>query len=198
MTETPKSWVACMGCYSEFLIGRWFDAASAPTEMRAFEAQVPLGRAEDLHRAEGHDELWVLDSQGFEGWLNGEFAPAVGVHVATLIASIRQADVDPALVAHWAEHAGHQPAAMEWDAPTSASFEDAFLGVFDDLAAYAEGQFEDSPTVAALPDEVRNNINWANIGRDWEFSGEIYTMEVEENDGEELHRRIAVFDGRTN
>ena len=66
---TPKAWVGCLACYNAgTLRGAWVNAIDAgefvPCEGR------------------GHEEFWVMDHEGFDGFLTGECSPAQAQRIA--------------------------------------------------------------------------------------------------------------------
>jgi len=56
------------------------------------------------------------------------------------------------------------------------AFQEAYQGVHESLADYAQTWMEDTGSIPKdLPDLIRNNIDWEGIGRDFELGGDIWT-----------------------
>lgn len=163
MSDTPRVFVQCLGCYNAgALTGRHFDATEAPTTMAEFDAALGFDEAarqrniaehgieikgvpfspDHGHPVYGpHEELWVTDHDGFGGFLRGECSPYTAVKIAEMIEAIKADGHDVAAVAAWAEYAGET--LTEWDAPTESSFTDAFEGHHESDEAFAQDWFDE-------------------------------------------------------
>lgn len=81
-----RVWVGCLACYNAGqLVGEWFDAELAPTEMTGEdgfdnEVSVPVS-----HKMEQHEELWVMDHEGFHGLIDGECSPVEAKELAEFL-----------------------------------------------------------------------------------------------------------------
>ncbi|MFD7738031.1 antirestriction protein ArdA [Kitasatospora sp. NPDC059800] len=77
--DAPRVWIGCLACYNGGrLTGEWYDADTAD-----------LVAPEDLHiGATDHEELWVMDHEGFCGLLVGECSPSRAAELAELLAEI--------------------------------------------------------------------------------------------------------------
>jgi antirestriction protein len=168
MTRTTASvWVGCLGCYNGgALVGEWFDAADAPTAMAEFDAAIwtgsrPASKTSQTRRdhiAESHEELWVMDFEGFGGWLKGECSPMEAQRIAGIIADIESDHVDPAAVAAWAENLGET---VEAWADVRSDFEESYQGEWD-------GEEEFAMELADDIGAIDSDAGWPNSCIDWE------------------------------
>jgi len=155
-----KVWVGCLGCYNGgTLVGEWFDAAGAPVEMAEFNQSVTMSqRVYQDHVIETHEELWVMDFEGFGGWLKGECSPMEAQRIAGVIADIESDHVDPDAVAAWASNLGET--VEEW-ADVRDDFNESYQGEWDSDEDFAQNLAEDLGAVD--PDAT-----WPNDCIDWE------------------------------
>jgi antirestriction protein len=161
MSDTPKVWVGCLGCYNAaFLIGAWFDAVDAPTEVEEFDKKVDLGRARASHREYGHDELWVMDHGGFHGLLGSEFSPTDGARVAAVIEEL--GDLAGAYAA-W-RSAGKSSGTLG-DSEDVAEFRDDYMGTWDSELAYAETYLDESNILDKIPEDLRQYFDTSAYAR---------------------------------
>lgn len=65
-------------------------------------------------------------------------------------------------------HSGDEDYARE-------ALEDNYCGAHNSLADYVREQLDED---GDIPDYLRNYIDYAKVGRDWELSGAIYTIEL--------------------
>lgn len=170
----PRVWVGCLGCYNAGdLVGEWFDAGDAPTEMPEFDRAVfaGLSRIRGEHVAGGHEELWVMDSEGIPE--SGEFSPSRAVLWGELFERVGETQW-PALIA-WAAYGSHTVDSD--DLPDVSSFEDAYAGEWDSEKDFAES--EDGGAAGlfeGLPDDhpAVTYFDWAKWTRDV-FMGDFYS-----------------------
>lgn len=84
MNTGPRIWVGCLSCYTGGdLVGHWFDALDGD--------EITIGQVHAGHVVEEwspHEELWVLDHDGFDGALKGECSPAEAARVAGFLAML--------------------------------------------------------------------------------------------------------------
>jgi len=169
--DGPEAWVGCLGCYNAgALVGRWVEGTEAGDVTVASlhsENQGGVTEADIIGLdpfASGHEELWVMDHQGYGGLLSGECSPAEAARIAEAIEAI-EADGHPVeAVAAWADHVGET--VTEWDGPTRESFEDAWCGEWETEQAYAEELADD---LGAVPDDLSwpvSYIDWETATRD--------------------------------
>jgi len=140
--ETPMVWIGCLACYNAGrLVGEWFDADEAGDVT-----------PEQLHgRPTHHEELWVMDHEGFGGLLKGECSPVEAQRIAEQIAELP----DYVSVEAFAEYAE-----LVTD-PTVEGFEDSYCGHWDSEVEYAQ-DFADG--IGA----VNKDVGWPYSHIDWE------------------------------
>lgn len=168
---TPRIWIGSLGEHVKGrLLGMWFDADAAPADARDW--------AEEMYRAgeisppvaywnaigtwldrmgEEHEELRVFDHDGFDGFLKGECDPATAVELAEWLEELDANSLDRDAVRAWLENF-HET----WQDFDSDDFQDAYTGVWDDGANFAE---EEAFSLDIMPDDLPD---WIVI--DWEAS----------------------------
>ncbi len=167
--ETPRIWIGCLGCYNAGnLVGEWFDAAEAPTSTEDTEDEQgfnTLVKVPASHLAEGHEEIWVMDHEGFLGLLDGEFSPSTGREVAEAMAEIeREHDEDHlAAYAAWRSVMGSTSNKVGDDVD---EFMDAYLGKWADEEAYASEYADSTGLLDSVPEDLRGYFDMAAWARD--------------------------------
>lgn len=166
MSETPRVWVGCLACYNAGrLIGEWFDAEDAPTDMEGedgFNTRLKDGRMVDdptlypEHFAEGHEELWVFDHEGFNGLLTDECSPATARELAEQLEAVPE-DQREAFGIYVG--AGYD----------AGDFEDAYQGEWDSLADYAQELASDFDGARFLDQWPFTCIDWEHAARELEY-----------------------------
>jgi antirestriction protein len=177
MNEIPRVWVGCVACYNDgHLTGDWFTAIDCPRDLAEFDAAIKTHNLPESHTTpclDGpHEELWVMDFEGFGGLLTGECSPAEAQRLAELIEPMGS-DFIQALAAYVADE---RPDVI--DESTVESFEDAFCGMFDSGADYAQDLAEET---GALPAEVRwplSCIDWDHAWRELNYGGDNYSLDA--------------------
>lgn len=165
----PRVWVGCLGCYNGGrLNGKWVDAAkTADTTEMGLSAyrEDSTGYRGPFCKLCGSDEFWVMDHEGFEGFLTGECSVVEAHNLALFIQAIREDGTHPVgAVAAWRDYVGNT--SIEWDAPTREAFEDSFCGTWESEQAYAENYAEE---ISAVNDSARwpnNHIDWPGATRE--------------------------------
>lgn len=166
-TETPRIWVGCLACYNDGrLVGHWTDAvdydegdyrATLPERCAGF-ASVP------------HEELWVMDHEGFAGFLSGECSPTHAQEIAEAMDKIADEGYPVAAVAAW-----HQYSPTYNDITDLDSFADAYCGEWGSGAEYAEELTRDcAPSREALElldSWLGGHVDWDAIWHDMDCSG---------------------------
>lgn len=193
---TARAWVGCLGCYNAgALVGAWVDAVDAADvtveRLHSGDNQGRVSRA-DVFRADPyagwHEELWVMDFEGFDGWLTGECSPVEAAKVAETVEAIADAGFDADAVRAWAEHVGEP--VREWGADVREAFEDAYAGEADSGAEFAEQLAEDTGAFLVYggdggsdrPSDVSDrwpftHIDWSGAWRDLELGGDYFAVE---------------------
>jgi antirestriction protein len=129
----PKAWVGCLACYNAGrLVGEWVDGEEAGERT-----------PEDIHgRPTSHEELWVMDHEGYGGALSGECSPMEAQRIAVALA---ESD-DPEAFAAWISD-------EDGDIDDPGRFADQYRGEWDSLEEYLANMAEEcapSREVAAL------------------------------------------------
>lgn len=149
----PQVWIGCLACYNAGrLVGDWFPAIEADeTSTRTVHATA--GYTGPL--VETHEELWVMDHEGFSGLLTGECSPAEATRLAEILEDVR----DPAAFAAYVDHVGDLEDALE-------TFEDAYRGTFESERAFAEELVDDLGILAGVDQEIARYFDTAAYARD--------------------------------
>jgi antirestriction protein len=161
MTTTevaPAIWVGCLACYNDGrLVGRWIE----PDDYDEAEYRASLGACAAPWNP--HEELLVMDHEGFGGLLSGECSPAEAVEVAEIIAKLPDYLPVEAFAA-WVSNGG--------DRDDIEAFEDQFCGEWSSGEEYAE-QF--AADIGAIPDDENRwplyCIDWERAWRDLSIDG---------------------------
>lgn len=141
----PQAWVGCLGCYNAgALVGRWVDGEdAADVTVSELHARQPEAHEADPY-ASLHEELWVMDFQGYEGALTGECSPDEATRIATALALVEDSPYPLAAVVAYRDNLG--PAYAPWATwdEWESDFSDAYAGEWDSLAAFAEDFAEET------------------------------------------------------
>ena len=119
-----------------------------------------------------------MDHEGFGEFLSGECSPCEAQRIAEAIEAIESEYYPADAVAAWLANTGDT--LSEWDAPTRESFEEAYAGEWDDLAAYAENLADDC---GYLENDAAGRwpftcINWEQAGRELDYGGDVWTADT--------------------
>lgn len=153
-TETPEVWIGCLACYNAGrLIGQWYEAivAAEVTPEQLHEGK--LSQLEALDGGSPHEELWVMDHQGFGGLLTGECSPMEAQRLAEVILEVERYNLPVEAFAAWLQG--------EASVDAVSDFLDVFQGVYDSEQDFAQQLAED---IGALKDDV----SWPHDCIDWE------------------------------
>ncbi|MGA5019272.1 antirestriction protein ArdA [Streptomyces griseoincarnatus] len=156
-TLTPRAWIGCLACYNAGdLVGDWFDADVCDLVTPA-----------DLHgRETSHEELWVMDHDGFAGALSGECSPVEAAEIAEILSGLSEDEAAPFGV--WVEVYGQHAQREHW----VDQFRDAYRGEWDSEADFAEDWAE----TFMEPEEKARMSVWPYNSIDWEYaSKELFT-----------------------
>lgn len=153
-TETPEVWVGCLACYNAGrLVGQWYEAAEAG---EVTPEQLHEGKLTQLEARDGgspHEELWVMDHQGFGGLLTGECSPMEAQRLAEVIGELEEANLPVEAFAAWLQGEANSGAVSD--------FGDVFQGIYDSERDFAQQVADD---IGALEDDVA----WPHDCIDWE------------------------------
>jgi antirestriction protein len=169
---TPRIYVASLADYnSGRLLGRWIDADQEAEAIHA-EIQAILATSPDLIAEE-----WAIhDHEGFGPWSPREYESIETVAaVARWIADV--GEVFGGLM----NHLGDLDEAARY-------MGEAYRGEWDSLQDYVESFIDDiyGHELNKLPEILRYHIDYEGIARDFELSGDIFTIE--------LDHKVHVFD----
>lgn len=163
-TNTPRIYVASLSDYNAGkLLGRWIDAGQ---EAHAIHAEIQTMLAES--REYPAEEWAIHDYEGFGQWKPREYESIDTVaDVAALIAE--HGEVFSALLSHFGGDLEEAKTAME----------ENYRGEWQSVKEYVEQFIDDvyGHEIKALPDLIRNHIDYDGIARDFELSGDILTIE---------------------
>ena len=161
---TPRVWIGCLHHYnSGYLVGRWFDAATAD--------EVTLA---DVHEGSGLDcaeceELWVFDHENIP--VRGEFGVLEATEWGRCLAEVDE-HLRPALCA-WVE-SGSYVAEGTGDLPSISDFEERYCGAWESFEDYAEQLADDISLLAGVPEEIARYFDWDSWTRDLAFDYSTY------------------------
>jgi antirestriction protein len=165
--NSPRIYVASLADYNAGnLHGHWIDAAQ-PVEciQRAISEMLAQSR-------EPFAEEWAIhDYDNFYGLELSEWEDLEKVSEAAILIEEHGA-LFAALVQNFGGLSGLDEA-REY-------IEHGYCGEFDDLGWYAAQLGNDlyHAELEALPDFIRNHIDWDAIGRDIELAGDVFTIEL--------------------
>lgn len=179
MSDDLRVWVGCLACYNDGdLVGRWYDAIDAG-DLTSQQVHLDAGYqfddiGPDAYRwiPEGsepiapivgldHEEIWVMDHEGFSGLLKGECSPGTAAKLAQRLDEVDEWQRD-AFIA-WVGTGCH---VEDGDGlPSISDFEDCYGGEWKDEEDYAQ-EFYDS--TGDLPEEhpLFAYIDWERVARD--------------------------------
>lgn len=175
-----KIWVGCLGCYNNGnLVGEWMDPADYdPADPLASIPRLTTRPDSINPNAKvvicsicGSDDCnrWVMDSEGFDGILDGEVSADHAHQLDALLTEIEDdlPDVPPTVVLEYVkDKTGEMP--TEWDGPTQDMVRDSFSGEFEDdkkLAYHVVDQMGIGGQ-HPVPDEMSMYLDWDLIARE--------------------------------
>ncbi|QXE37142.1 antirestriction protein ArdA [Streptomyces sp. GMY02] len=163
--DTPRAWIGCLACYNAGrLTGEWYDADTADLVTPA-----------DLHGGETeHEELWVMDHEGFLGAISGECSPDYAAEVADALAGLRDDEAEAFAV--WLSELGADIDRLHW----VDQFRDEYRGFHQSEAHYAQEWAEETSTDEDKERMKRwpfNEIDWDRAAEEL-FSGGFHTERV--------------------
>lgn len=170
--QTPRVWIGCLAHYNAgFLVGHWFDAASAD--------QVTLA---DVHAGSGlglggSEELWCFDHEHLP--VSGELSPYQAARWARRLAQVDE-HLQPALRA-WIESGAHTTDA-DSDLPDVAAFEERYCGRWDSFEDYAQQLAEDVGLMEGWPELAVSYFDWRGWTRDLRFDHTVCDVDTSTGD----------------
>ena len=173
-----RVWIGCLACYNAGeLVGKWYDATEAAevtTEQLHADGGYrsvgldspdaarwsPDGDEPNVVFPDGpHEELWVMDHDGFGGLLDGECSPMEATRIAELAADLSEGEV-PAL-GHFRSNQGGD---LTDDLITE--FRDAYVGFYDSEQDYAMQLADEMDLVPSEHSWPASYIDWESATRD--------------------------------
>jgi antirestriction protein len=158
--DTPQAWVGCLGCYNAgMLVGRWvegIEAGDVTVESLHSERGSDILQA-DLY-ASTHEELWVMDFQGYSGFLTRECSPMEAQRIAEVIQAIEADGADVGAVGAYVDNI--RATFETWD-DLKDDFEEAYAGEWSSEQDFAQNLAEDLGA-------IDQNATWPNDCIDWE------------------------------
>lgn len=174
-TETPRVWVGSLAAYNGGeLFGEWFDAVDAPTDGLDFVQRMasvkypehpPLDEASAEYLAREHEELWVMDHEGFSGLLKGECSPMAAQELAELIEAVESDGHDVAAVSAWVENIGVDLEGKDW-VDVSEDFMGAYEGEHGSELDYVHDLIDGGALGDDLPEFAKQYFDYAGFARD--------------------------------
>lgn len=198
MTDSPRIYVACLASYNAgTLHGEWIDATDAETVREQVAKMLraspepnvtvacpdcagPLSVADlcdiafpvanrcktcrGAGKVPSAEEWAIHDYDGFGGLKLGEWESFDDV---ALIAEAIEEHGEP-----WIAYAGYQG---EWKEAID-NFEEAYRGEWSSVGDYAADFSEQCGD--KVPQHLQNYIDYDAMGRDWELSGDIFTVDA--------------------
>ena len=153
---TPRAWIGCLHHYnSGYLVGHWFDAATAN--------EVTLA---DVHEGSGLDcaeceELWVFDHENIP--VRGELDPLAAAAWGRVYTEVGP-EHWPALYA-WVE-SGDYIAEGTGDLPIISDFVERYCGAWESFREYARELADSIGLLADVPEEIARYFDWQAWTRD--------------------------------
>lgn len=182
-TDTPRVWIGCLACYNAgTLAGEWFDAIDCPTEMTGEGEESWQGRINERvvhvhpdHYRDGHEELWVMDHDGFRGALKGECSPATAQELAEALESLDDSDIPWEACVAYADNCGHQLTEVaDW----KDECEEAWNGEHSSREDFAYQLADD---LGAIKDDDAwpyTHIDWEGAARDLFLGGDYWDADA--------------------
>lgn len=129
--DDMRVWIGCLNCYNNGrLAGQWYDAVGAgdvTTEQLHEEIDSPIPA--DVAKI-AHEELSVMDHEGFGELLTGACSPVTAGEIADLVSDLD--DDRRAAFGHYIRNTG-----VDIDASALSSFDDAYMGLWDSETDFA-------------------------------------------------------------
>lgn len=165
----PRIYVASLADYNAgHLHGRWIDAHHGEEHIRDEIAAMLQESSEPMA-----EEWAVHDYEGFSGVRISEFSNAADI--ARIVSFIDEyGTVFAALIEHFGGAESGLEEAEQW-------MKNGYYGVFSSVSDYAEYFINDcySDAFEALPEFIRNRIDYDGIADDLELCGDIFAIEVD-------------------
>lgn len=168
MNNEIRIYVTDLAAYNNGkLHGVWIDATKDFEEIEVdVQAMLACSPEEDA------EEYTIHDYEGFGGVDLSEYEGLESAHEIALLIE-QYGNIGAELLAHWCSDIGKAQKAME----------EYYQGEHTNLADYAQAFTEDT---SEIPKHLELYIDYEKMSRDWEMSGDIYTIET-------AHDEVHVF-----
>lgn len=177
-TDTPRVWIGCLACYNAgAIIGHWFDADGAGDVTVAEVHAGHFTSPEDVNawRDAAHEELWVMDHDGFRGALEGECSPATAQALAEALESLDDSYIPWEAWVAYADNHGHLLALVgEW----KDECEEAWNGEHSSREDFAQELAEELGMLKENPSWPYDHIDWDGAARDLFLGGDYWDADA--------------------
>ena len=207
MTTTAtelRVWVGCLACYNAGdLVGHWVDASEAGEKTSADIHSEALaasgggaGRHDFLVADEAgmvfddlgcpHEELWVMDHEGFGDALTGECSPCEAQRIAEALDAIPDYIPMDAFSAY-ASHIGESVTEVDVE-----DFEESYRGEWGSVAEYAQSFAEETGAFQVSADRYGDeridlSNHWPFDCIDWDAAARSLDLWTAPADGYNVH-----------
>lgn len=162
-----KIYVACLAAYNNgFLHGKWIDCQGKNAEAIREEVQQMLKQS-----PEPDAEEWAIhDYEGFGSYKIEEWTSFD--EIGAIAAAVENSEYDLDFITGVMDYRG-------CNAPEALQFiEDNYLGVFDDLNAYAWDLLESTGDWDTIPKHLQGYFDIEAYSRDIDLNGEVFTVDA--------------------
>lgn len=167
MSEVTRIYVACLAAYNNGMLhGVWIDAA---VELDVIQNQInDMLSSSPIENAE---EYAIHDFEGFEGYRLSEYEGIQAVHQISCFIN-EHGKIAAELLSYFSSIKEAQEA-----------IDESFAGCYNSVADFAAELTEQS---TEIPESLAYYIDYEKMGRDLEYSGDIFTIEA-------AYREVHVF-----
>lgn len=159
MSEEIKIYVACLASYNNAILhGVWIDATQALDDIQDQVQKMLI-----TSPIENAEEFAVHDYEGFGSYKIGEYDGLADIQqVACFIEEYEELGAE--LLNYYSDID-----------EAEAAIADQYYGCYSSLSDYAQEFTEQS---SEIPSHLEYYIDYDKMGRDWEMSGDIFTIET--------------------
>lgn len=175
LRPTPSIWVGSLSDYNNGVLhGEWLDAAREEDDIQADIAAMLARSPTTARTGEPAEEWGIFDYEGFNQL-------RIDQHEELELVS----QIARGVAEHGLAYAAYAEV-MDGDRDAMAGFEDAYLGHYDSVEAYAEQLVDDlgyqQAVDQALPESMRPyaRIDTAALAHDLQISGDIYVLPADD------------------
>lgn len=167
-TDKPSIYVACLASYNAGkLHGQWIDCTIG------YEYVQEAIRDMLKSSSEPYAEEWAIhDYEGFEGYKVSEWEDIIELCELAEVLDSENGELMVAIK----DHLGSGTTLQE----AKEFLENNYMGCHKDLGDYASSSCDDRGDLKGIPNYIRWHIDFDSMGRDWEYSGDIFTITMED------------------